>query len=64
MRRNEYEGTVGIYTFQMVDDNSIEVWSDLNLEYPDSYIYVKEGSIKSEKDFHFEISDWYLKNVG
>jgi hypothetical protein len=45
----------------MTDNNTIEVWSDRDSEYPFSYIYVKEGSIKSEKDFHYEISDFFLK---
>ena len=58
-----YEGNVGTYTFQMVDSTTIEVWADLSSEYPESYVYVKEGSIKNEKDFHWEISDWYFKNI-
>ena len=58
-----YEGTVGTYTFQMVDSTTIEVWADLSGDYPESYIYVKEGAIRHDKDFHFEISDWYFKNI-
>ena len=60
---NIYEGCVGAYTFKMESSTIIEVWTDLTEEYPESYIHVKEGSIKNEKDFHMEISDYYLKNL-
>jgi hypothetical protein len=46
----------------MNDDDVIEVWSDYDGEHPESYIYVRAGSIKNEKDFHWEISDWFIKN--
>lgn len=61
MSNNKYEADINNYYFIMTDDNTIEVWSDKDSEYPFSYIYVKEGSIKSEKDFHYEISDFFLK---
>ena len=32
--------------------------------YPESFIYVKDGSVKCQKDFDTEISFWYLENVG
>lgn len=47
----------------MVEDNMIEVWGYDN-ERPESFIYVKDGSIKSEKEFHAEISYWHINNVG
>lgn len=56
-----YEGTVGSYNFQMVDDSIIEVWGFDN-ERPESFIYLKEGSIKNEKEFHLEISYWHMNN--
>lgn len=63
MKKN-YEGTIGVYNFIMVDDTTIEVWSDFDNENPESFIFVKAGAISNEKQFHYEISDWYLKNVG
>jgi hypothetical protein len=59
-----YEGNVGNYSFIMTENDTIEVWSSLDLEEPDSYIYVKEGSINTEKQFHQEISYWFMNNVG
>lgn len=58
-----YEGTIGSYSFQLTDENIIEVWGFDN-ERPESFIFVKEGSIKSKKDFETEISYWYMQNVG
>ena len=62
MKEVIYEGSIGSYSFQMVDDNMIEVWGYDN-ERPESFIYVKAGSITSEKNFHAEISYWYINNV-
>ena len=59
-----YEGTIGVTSFMMTDDSTIEVWGNNNNDTPESYIYVKPGSIRCEKDFHTEISFWYMKNVG
>ena len=59
-----YEGSVGSYSFLMTDENTIEVWSDMGSDRPESYIFLKEGSITTEKDFHQEISYWFIKNVG
>lgn len=59
-----YEGTIGSHSFQMVDNNTIEVWTDFDNERPESFIFVKDGSIKDEKTFHQEISYWYMQNVG
>lgn len=59
-----YEGTIGSYNFQMVEDDTIEVWSNFDNEHPESYIYVKPGSINNQKSFDMEISYWYLENVG
>ena len=64
MNKVIYEGTVGSYSFIMNDDNVIEVWRDFADEHPESFIYLKDGAVKTEKDFHYEISDWYLKNIG
>jgi hypothetical protein len=58
-----YEGVIGGFSFQMVDSTTIEVWSDFDNEQPESYIFVKEGSINNEKSFHSEISYWYMQNV-
>jgi hypothetical protein len=58
-----HEGTIGSYSFQMIDENTIEVWGFDN-ERPESFIFVKDGCIKSKKDFDMEISYWYMENVG
>ena len=63
MKENIYEGVVGNYSFQMVDNLTIEVWSDTNLEHPDSYIFLKEGDVKTEKDFHYEVMLYASKNL-
>lgn len=57
-----YEGNVGNYSFIMNEVDVIEVWSDSDLERPETYILVDKGSIKTEKDFHKEISYWFLDN--
>ena len=62
MSKGKYEAEINKYYFIMNDDDVIEVWSDYDGEHPESYIYVKAGSIKNEKDFHWEISDWFIKN--
>lgn len=59
-----YEGTISNYSFQMVDQNTIEVWTDFDNERPESFIFVKDESIKTKKDFDMEISYWYMENVG
>lgn len=59
-----YEGTIGSHNFQMVDNQTIEVWTDFDNERPESFIFVKDGSVKNEKAFHQEISYWYMQNVG
>jgi hypothetical protein len=60
----KHEGVIGAYSFQMVDDTTIEVWSDFDNERPESFIFLKEGVVKDEKTFHQEISYWYMQNVG
>jgi hypothetical protein len=57
-----YEGNVGNYSFIMNEEDVIEVWGN-DLERPETYIFVKVGSIKSEKDFHKEISFWFMENM-
>ena len=57
-----YEGSVGTYSFQMTDENTIEVWADKDNDYPFSYIYVKDGDIKCKKDFDMEIGYWMIRN--
>jgi hypothetical protein len=42
-------------------DDVIEVWSDMDAEFPESYIYLKEGEIKNERQFHLEIADWWMR---
>ena len=59
----KYEGTIGSYSFQMTDDRTIEIWGFDDTR-PESFIYLKEGAIKSQKDFDTEISYWFMQNVG
>lgn len=59
----KYTGNINSYTFIMKEgDDVIEVWSDMDAEFPESYIYLKEGEIKNERQFHMEISDWWMRN--
>jgi hypothetical protein len=46
----------------MKEDDVIEVWAGLDAEYPESFIYVKEGSVLDRKSFEMEIMDYVLKN--
>jgi hypothetical protein len=58
----KYTGNINSYSFVMKEgENVIEVWSDMGEEFPDAYIHLKEGEIRNEKDFHFEIADYYSK---
>lgn len=63
MSKTKYEGSIGSYSFIMNDENCIEVWKDFGDDHAETFIYLKEGAIKSEKDFHTEISYWILNNV-
>jgi len=57
-----YEAEIGNYYFTMINSNTIEVWGDKDAEHPCGFIYLKEGAVKTEKDFHYEISDYFMKN--
>jgi hypothetical protein len=60
----KHTGEIGGWRFVMIDDSTIEVWSNNSEEdLPDTYIYVRSGSIRDVKDFHMEISDFYIKNL-
>jgi hypothetical protein len=59
-----YEGVIGNYSFQMTDENMIEVWGSMDNDRPESFIYVRDGSVKNKKDFDMEISYWHINNVG
>ncbi len=61
---NKYEGNVGNYSFIMQEADVIEVWSDSNMEQAETYIFVKAGTIKDQKDFEKEISFWWMENIG
>lgn len=61
MNKNKYEGVIEGYSFLMKEDDVIEVWSDFDSEYPESYIYVKSGSIQNKKDFDYEIMHWFSR---
>lgn len=56
------EANINNYTFKHNEKTLfIEVYDSENSEEPYSFIKVNVGL--TEKDFHFEISDWFLKNV-
>lgn len=57
-----YEAEISGFTFQMVSENLIEVWSNIDDEFPFSHIYIN-GDVRNRKDFDYEISDWYIKNA-
>lgn len=58
------EAQINSYTFKLVKNlNIIEVYdtsSSSSSSRPFSYIRVERGV--NEKDFHFEISDWYMNH--
>ena len=56
-----YEGEIGGYSFLMVNTSTIEVWTNINNNFPETVIIVSHGEIKNEKDFQLEIMDWYSK---
>ena len=58
----KYEGKIGSYSFQLTDANTIEIWG-FDDSRPESFIYLKEGAINSQKEFDTEISYWYMKNI-
>ena len=55
-----YEATIDTFSFIMNTPDVIEVWEDADNESPISLIKVKPDQIKSEKDFHLEISHWFM----
>lgn len=57
-----YEGTISNYKFVMIDESTIEVWSSFDEQDPETYIIVDSNSIKTEKDFHAEISYWWMNH--
>lgn len=59
----KYTGSINNYSFIMKEgDDVIEVWADLETTYPESYIYLKEGEIKNERQFHMEIMAWWSRH--
>ena len=57
-----YEAEISGYKFQMFEESCIEVWANINDEFPFSTIVLRSGDVKNKKDFDYEISDWYMKN--
>ena len=56
------EANINNYTFKHNEKTLfIEVYDSENFEEP--YSFIKVNVDLTEKDFHFEISDWFLKNV-
>ncbi len=56
------EAKINNFTFKHNEKTLfIEVYDSENAEEP--YSFIKVGDTISEKDFHYEISDWFLKNV-
>ena len=59
----KYEAEIRGYYFSMSSDTDIEVRIKSDDELPIYFINVNPGSIRSEKDFHYEIMDWYAKSI-
>jgi len=57
----KYEAVIGDYSFIMTSPDVIEVWGQDN-ENPETYIFLKEGTITNEKSFQKEISWWVMDN--
>lgn len=63
MNNNEYEGEIGGLSFLMKPEgNLIEVWDNLDDEYPKGFIYLREGDVVDKKAFDVEISHWAISN--
>lgn len=60
----KYESNINGYSFLMEDNDRIEVWENCNVASPLCYINFDAGSITSEKDFHVEISHWFIEKLG
>jgi hypothetical protein len=60
--KEKYEGEIGGYSFFMKENNNIEVWENMNSDHPISFIYLRDGDVRDEKDFHYEIMAWVAKN--
>jgi len=59
----KYEAVIGSYSFLMEQVDVIEVWSSNDFENPETYIFVKEGDIKNEKQFQEEVSFWWMQKM-
>ena len=59
--QNKYEIVVGGFTFMMVDDNTIEIWG--GGEFPDSFIYLRDGEITNKVQFEKEVGFWIMRNT-
>lgn len=57
-----YSGNINNYSFIMEESDTIEIWSNLEDDFPESYIHVEDGEIDSERKFHMEIMSWWTKN--
>ena len=56
------EANIKSFKFKLNESSSlIEVYDDQKAEEP--YTFIRVADNINEKDFHFEISDWYIKNV-
>lgn len=51
------------YRFVKVNSSTIEVYSNDDDEFPYAFIKLKVGDLRNAKDFHYEIMDWYAKNI-
>lgn len=57
------EANINNYLFKLDKANNIiEVYEGSEASRPYSFIRVEKGI--TEKDFHIEISDWYMNNGG
>lgn len=57
----KYTAEISGYYFSMENDSLIEIRENLEDELSMACIRVNPGSVKTEKDFHYEIMDWYTK---
>lgn len=62
MSKMKCEAVIDGFSFLLKDD-VIEVWNSVESEYPDSFIYLKPGSVTNEKDFHYEAMAWMSNNT-
>lgn len=57
------EAEISGYRFKKVNPSTIEVYCNEDDEFPYAFIKLKVGDLRTSKDFHYEIMDWFAKHI-